>query len=338
MTRSPFLIATAALALILLAASLGGIPAGPSSARAQEMLAAAWSDAERIPYLAQGETAVEVQGRWLRSRIRVSADDRRERYEYTTGPATGAVVCCDGDQRWHCTRGGSVAAHAVGTDAIPAARPQIDRIARNYRFALTGRSRVAGRRAHVVTLIARDTNRRVRRLWVDAERWVILAMTQYDARGRPAAWTRYSEIEFRPGLEVSFPTPVPQADDGETARPTAEAGTDLSFRPATPRYLPAGYQAVGPPAIVDCPCGCSGVTEVRRYSDGVRSFSLFQTDLSRHRCDLDGACRRGHECGHGCRATSYGSETVVSRRVGPVTAVAVGDLSLGQLRRVVESL
>jgi hypothetical protein len=112
----------------------------------------------------------------------------------------------------------------------------------------------------------------------------------------------------------------------------------LGFRPAAPSYLPAGYHAAGPPALADCPCGCGGASELRRYSDGLRSFSVFQTDLSRHHCGLAKACRIGQQCGDGCRASDYGPGAAVTRQKGRVTVVAVGDLSVRELRRVVESL
>jgi len=190
----------------------------------------------------------------------------------------------------------------------------------------------------VITLIARDTHRRVRRLWVDAERSIVLATVQYDVSGRPVARSRYSRVVFQRDLKVPSIAPPSEKAPASGAERPADSVAKLGFDPGKPGYLPSGYRAVGPRSVVDCPCGCAAVTEIRRYSDGIRTFTLFQTDLRGDCCDLEGACQHGRECGDGCRATGYGPGATVSRRKGSISAVAVGDLSVRQLRRVVASL
>jgi negative regulator of sigma E activity len=328
----------ALLAAALLAMLATGGPGGPGQRHAQEIVAAAWSSAQSAPYQAKGATGVEFCGTWLESRIRVYNDGRRELLEYLTGAAAGTRIYRDGAQRYQQMPQGKVVTYASDGQTVPASAVEMRLVARNYRFALHHPSHIAGRRVQVVTMIARDTNRRVRRLWIDAERSVVLATTQYDVRGHPVAWSRYSSISFRPHLDVAALAGALKGRAVEDGLP-AKARARLGFSPAEPGCLPAGYRPVGPSAVVNCPCGCSGVSAVRCYSDGIRSFSLFQTDLRTHHCSgTADVCRHGRRCGHGCRATQYGPGSTVARQKGSLMVIAVGDLSVAQLQRVVESL
>lgn len=149
------------------------------------------------------------------------------------------------------------------------------------RIRLIGREKVAGRSAYVIEVRAKSNRpSHARRIWIDMQKWVKLRTEDVNSNGKVASTSRYTSIRFVNSLPAStfkasftkgvriIREPAPQR-----LSTIAEAQKSVPFRIMHPAYLPSGYVLEG----VLVRNYRQGKIVSIRYSDGVNSFSLFES-------------------------------------------------------------
>ena len=184
---------------------------------------------------------------------------------------------------------------------------------------MIGTAAIANRPA-VCLLVTRDEM--AKEVAIDRKTGVILRMITRQGKDEVSRMVveeiAYGPVTLKNGDARAVSTiksATPQKDISVPARQTE----------VRPRWLPAGMA----PRSADrtwCDC-CRIEMVVVRYSDGLRSLSLFEMGGAHH-CAMN----------EGCAMAPAAGALVESRQVGTITVVAVGDLSARQFARMMDSL
>lgn len=279
-------------------------------ARVDGRSAAGWLEFARrenraVAYHAEGQTRTDGQ------QARFILDQGNDgRYSMrVTGP--GQQQCTlgyDGRQLWYTT--GSQTEKRADTDGpIPPV---------NAKARILGTGAVAGR--PVVRLSVKSGNSR-KTISIDRQTGVILAMTTMFRRQVVSEMT-VEQVTFGPVRVMSCSGQ--QASAIESATP-AQLTQMLGGTLLHPGWLPAGFAPTGT-FTSSCNC-CAREVAVLRYSDGVRTLTLFEM-RSRMMCAM----------GKGCQMAPTGNALVAARCIGELSVTTVGNLDAGTLQRVVDNL
>lgn len=161
----------------------------------------------------------------------------------------------------------------------------VAKVESNYAVELGPASSIAGRKAISLSLVSKHTGALAQRIWVDDQTKLILRRENYTAEGHVGSKSSFDSIR----LGVDFPedlfnltvpkgmTLLSGATYGKSTTNTAELVKTLDFKFADPKYLPDGFVLEkGSAASHD---GVNTVEFV--YSDGLRTFSLFENATGR---------------------------------------------------------
>jgi hypothetical protein len=142
---------------------------------------------------------------------------------------------------------------------------------------------VAGRRADVVALVPKGSDKPVRRVWVDQQRYVCLKSEFYDGEGHVTRSEFFERISFDPDIppqEMALQPPpgvqsIVRPEPPQRAGPLREAQARAGFPIAVPQPegLPAGYKW-SPGASIILYQGEPVVW--LRFSNGLDIISLFE--------------------------------------------------------------
>jgi negative regulator of sigma E activity len=212
---------------------------------------------------------------------------------------------------------------------------------RNYEVKEEGTQTVAGRQAWVLALRCRARRMLAKRLWVDRETYATLGSEDYDCRGLCRSRSMMTQVGFG---EVRDTLVAPGGlgctrlvrDTSIQELPLDQVASRLGFLPRFPGYVPQHFERVGT-CLSHCPCGCGALSAQIRYTDGLRSFSVFETNPLHCRCSSRESCARGAHLDKAtsCYVKEYGAGAVVSNLQGEQTVVVVvGDLSKEEMIRV----
>jgi outer membrane lipoprotein-sorting protein len=149
---------------------------------------------------------------------------------------------------------------------------------RNYRAA-TGRDVViAGRAAHTVILINRYTGQTTMRLWVDAQTGLMLQRQVFSSLGSMVMQMHFDDVRFTNAIPLStfaLPASYPVVAGPSRGDPSTDPSAVMAragFAARGPRFLPEGFTAVAADLGDE-----NGVRTLHLlYSDGIRTFSLFE--------------------------------------------------------------
>ena len=195
-----------------------------------------------------------------------------------------------------------------------------------------GRERVAGRDAYVVQVTAGQRKSPTRKFWVDTDEWVKLKTQDIAPDGAVQSTSYYTRIDYLDSIPDSkFRVEVPDGyrvdrkPGGGESLSLDEARKEVPFRILEPKHLPRGFKAVGVKVI---PFRRGQMVAIR-YTDGVTSFSLFQTqERFLDRKFLDRLNEGPVQPGRG----------IHSWRQGGLNLTLVGKLSQDQLEKIAESV
>ena len=202
---------------------------------------------------------------------------------------------------------------------------------KELQITLIGKDKVAGRNAYVVEVKPRLRRQgQTRKFWVDTEKWVKLKTEDIAPDGSVASTSYYKKIDFTGSISgdkfrIEPPAGVRVEQDPASNMPMSveEAQKAAKFRLLQPTYLPPGFKPAGATVIPFR----HGVMVGLRYTDGVSSFTFFQTPLA--------PGNRGH-LRHGPVQPGKG---VYSWRLGDMNLTLVGPvISPDQMRRIADSV
>lgn len=254
----------------------------------------------------------------------------QERLISLTGPARevvrdGSVVTClfTDDQAAMVDKNPSRDLIGLGFSA------PVESLLENYRFMVDGEERVAGRTAHVVAVVPRESDRYAYRLWVDKDSSLLLKSMIIDRGGDVLEQVQFAQLELLDQVPVTRLKPeitgsgfTWRTDEGspEATGATATAPQDSTWQVG---WLPGGFamrdQAVDKLSTSEMP-----VAHLV-YSDGLAMVSVFIEQLM-----PDDAPIEGH--------SSRGAVNAFSQMTDEHQVTVVGELPLDTVRRIAASV
>jgi outer membrane lipoprotein-sorting protein len=218
----------------------------------------------------------------------------------------------------------------------------LGRIKRNYSVQAVDHAGVAGRQARTLSLISNYSHALVLRLWVDNATGLVLRRETYHSDGTIATKTSFDNIRFVKDLpndlfKMSVPagmTLTPGAEYGKATTDIASVTTGLRFKTVDPSSLPDGFTLDKGSSELR-----GGVQTVQFvYSDGLRSFSLFENPTGRFPT-FDGPDPKPIAVGkQNGEYTSVAGEWMLSWNAQGVNFIIVGDVTPKELARIAASL
>jgi negative regulator of sigma E activity len=215
-------------------------------------------------------------------------------------------------------------------------------LAANYRAVAGPVEMVASRPATLVALVNRYSGELMMRLWIDNATKVVLAKEAYRPDGSLAWRSRFDEIRFTSAIPSDdFSAVIPLGYQEVEGRRFADINDDFQrtydeagFKPVNPRYLPDGFRIIGAESST-----VDGVHNLHLlYSDGIRTLSLFENDVSATP-DFGGVKPSvTHFDGHDAEYVKDGPTTLLSWREHGLAFTLVGDLDLKALSDIATSV
>lgn len=243
-------------------------------------------DAEKkVSFTAHQVTTIARKPAVTSEQIIYKAGNRGMRMEYIEPPGLrGEVMADDGKTLVHYIPKEKVARKHPSRLAIMGMRTgQAGKAFSRggFQVNLVGKDKIAGRNAYVIEV--RPKMRRgvpARKFWVDTEKWIKLKTEDIAPDGTVTSMSYYTKIDFvndipNAKFHIDLPDGVRiEQDRGDRHSMSIEqARQKAGFRVLAPSYLPSGFKAAGATVMPFR----HGQLVVVRFSDGVSSFSLFQT-------------------------------------------------------------
>lgn len=218
----------------------------------------------------------------------------------------------------------------------------VAQVEKNYLIEAGAASVVAGRPARTLSLTSKYSKSLIERLWIDNSTKLILQRETYHANGTIATKTNFDNLrivtDFPKGL---FDLTVPQGMTLEQGAVYTKSTTNMAdlvrsvrFKISGPKYLPDGFSLEK--GDVEWQGDVQTVQFV--YTDGIRSFSLFENTTGRLP-QFEGATAKPIQVGDASgRYAFVGSDTLVSWNAGGLNLTLVGDLSPSELAKIGKSI
>jgi outer membrane lipoprotein-sorting protein len=214
----------------------------------------------------------------------------------------------------------------------------LGRVSQNYSIQVGAQTSVAGHKALTLSLVSNYTDSLVQRLWVDEVTKIVLQREAYHADGTIASKTSFDNIKYVKSLpadlfSLSVPagmTLVPGAVYGKSTTDVAALAGSVKFKVAAPKSLPNGFALQKGSSETR-----EGVETVQLiYSDGLRTFSLFENSTARLP-KFEGAAPKTISIGglSGEYALVSG-QSLVSWNSGKLNLTMVGDVGPKELARI----
>lgn len=188
-----------------------------------------------------------------------------------------------------------------------------------------GKDVVAGREAHIVR-VGRADGGPARRFWIDAQTGLRLKTEEIDPRGNVTSFSYFLSLDLHPKLtpqDFERPSPPPGVrivpERGESYDSLREAQKHVPFSLRAPGYLPPGYRL----RVVHVTRFQGHPVVSQRYTNGLSSFTLFQTnaEMPPHR-----------------QKSSSRDARIRTWRDGSLAFALIGSLSEDAMRRVADSV
>lgn len=236
------------------------------------------------------------------------ADQGRYLMRVTDAKGQACLLGDDGESTWYQAKGKTIRTASASPTPVPT----------HARCRILGTATIAGRPSVTLRVQSGDVRKD---LSIDRETGVTLAMMTAN-RQREVSRMTIERIAYQPVAVARCPM---HAKATMQAMSRDESAALLGTRPVEAGWLPTGMTLRGV-FRQWCTC-CQQETAVLRYSDGVRSVTLFE---------MPG----GYMCGleSGCRMAPTSGELIDSRRMGNITVVAVGNVDRKTLTKVIEHL
>lgn len=214
----------------------------------------------------------------------------------------------------------------------------LGRVQQNYAIQVGAESSVAGHKVLTLSLVSNFSDALVQRLWIDEITKVVLQREAYHADGTIASKTTFDNIKYVKSLpEELFRLTVPAgmtlvrgAAYGKSTTDVAALTANAKFKVVAPKSLPNGFSLQK--ASTETRDGVETVQLI--YSDGLRTFSLFENATARLP-KFEGAAPKSISVGGqvGQYALVSG-ESLLSWNAGKLNLTMVGDVGPKELARI----
>ena len=229
----------------------------------------------------------------------------------------------------------------------------------NYQASWKGEETISGRKADVVQLLpmqpAEGARGPARKLWIDSKTGLTLRQQSFNHQMMPVMESVLSEVNYAPQITFqTFVTPqqLKQAakkkpwmvhDNGHHGERVAQLS---GLMPPSPKSLPSGFRfdSVGTHRCQICTGPC--YAGLSRYTDGLNTLTVFAVNLTCPNFPYKNAKADGKppknesqkaQLKTALQSDAFGPGTMVMRDTTQGHLVAVGDLPIPALRRVLDS-
>lgn len=335
MKRAAPVIILIALVAVLAAAGVVYLRQLEDGVDASDLFARTLAAQESLTYIAETTTTTRYAGRRITTRATVYRRGASERIEYPDASQQGAWAITRGRTTFTCLPGQDLLLENTA-DSLLTSPQRTALLQANYRARMEGSDLVAGRMARVLRITPRKAPGPSRKIWVDAERLVVLRSIDYSASGQARTEMEVLSIDCDARIDAArFAAPANAA--GQRIAVTTPSrphrlGNALRIQVGKPSYLPRGYSLDGC-YLFNCQCGCGHRAAQLTYTDGLGMISIFQVhgDVS---CS-SGSCG---ENGQGCIIQDSEVARLGQVERGGKSVVVVADLPPEEIRRVAESV
>lgn len=358
--KRPLLQRYAGTALTLLAVAIGGFAAvrwaslmgsqpqavaTTSDTRAWALLGRALRANSETSFAAHVETVVFVGERSLQSEARIVRAPGHLAITYLSGPMKGQRSGVSHQLFWRQDAAGQITPYARSA-SLPAqiAQRRFELMRANYQAQMRAPDEIDGRPVEVVEL--RPAHSRsdfvgpARRVFIDDATGLTLRTEEFNARLQPASHSTFSQLDLRPVIsQTTFRAPSALLNAanqsfwrgeelGGDARAVAQKA---GLVPPQSANVPRGWERDG---FGVHRCEQTGddlpVAAFTRYTDGLNVLMLFAVkNVPSESAVLSTKAQMPTTC-------SFGPGTLVSRKDGAGTLLAIGDLPPEVLRRVLK--
>jgi negative regulator of sigma E activity len=208
----------------------------------------------------------------------------------------------------------------------------------SYTTKYLGTARLIGRPVRIIGLADKETANLIKVFWVDEKTGVFLRQDSLSQDGKPLSSTEFQNIEFAPSQPLELPIPEQMRPGARkslsTLAPLPEISRRVGFPVLTPKYLPAGFR-LEQSYLFPCPCGCNDVSADLHFTDGVKSFSVFETSVRDPHCSIAKDLKT--MAGKGVFTGASPTIQLVAVRRGKVLIMVVGEMPARQLKEIADS-
>jgi negative regulator of sigma E activity len=238
---------------------------------------------------------------------------KQGQFEMTVVDAHGrrCLLGDDGRYSWYRT-GSKTVRTAAGSNALP--------LPVKANSKILGIGTQAGRR--VVRLLVQNGDV-AKEISIDRNTGALLAMTTRERR-RVVSRMQFHHIVYQKDVPIGVCTKSAGLTTIHTAT-QAEVAQLLKAQPVVPTWLPESMKSQGM-YREQCQC-CRQEMAVLRYSDGLRSLTLFELP-GEHTCMMT----------QGCQMAPAQDDLLDSRRIGNISIITVSDLDRVTLQHVLATL
>jgi negative regulator of sigma E activity len=326
-------------ALLLAASLIAAVPSPKPTPSAPVLLRSAMNAPRHVSYV--GEVQVLHIGRRTGNvaifRVEHKAPDMTRRWYAAPQELYGDSIVTHGNTNYSIdVKRDRVVVSQDADDDQALTQGNYGLLTGNYEIAYGPDANVDGRRAYVILLNNKFTGQTTMRLQIDAKTHLVLERQEYASNGSLVAQMRIEQIRYTraiPDEVFDIPANLKQVDapaQGAESSDVQGAISHAGFAALVPKYLPQGFVPV------------AGGTETIKnvatlhllYSDGIRTFSLFQNekdaavDLSRYRATETKVAN------YAARYVEDGPTTLLAWSDGARHFALVGDLGLQELEKI----
>lgn len=319
------------------AAYLGRIQIG--HARAMALLERAENLMAATSFHGVMEVTAPVGGTMTTVQMEVSSSPAYGSYYCSLGKGQGLELTADiTKDGMECSFGESGAGWSLPNGEQ---RFNAELIRENYTATLMGRDALLEREVDILCLEPRHLGRPVVMFWLDRETGVPLKQTrtiadvgivqqsEFKSFGLGASESHLRKAEKRNAVAKNGQKPL-------AAKPCQmkELEAETGLAPQLPSIIPAGFRHKGT-CVYHCPCNCGMKSAAINYSDGLATFTVFQTSDSFKKCSQSEAV--ADNSGHCKTEASPSGHLAITHKNGVIVAV-VGDLTRDEARQVALSV
>jgi negative regulator of sigma E activity len=290
----------------------------------------------KVAFIARQATTIKGKTSITSEQIVYRAGFKGMRIEYVQPPALkGEVIVDDGEVYMHLIPRERIL--RSGPSRLKMLQMRTSEASKGFRrnllsVNLIGKDHVAGRDAYIIEVKSNRPGRHpTRKFWVDTAKWIKLKTQDIAPDGTLLSMSYYKEIDFVDQIdERKFHLDIPpgvhvvRQPQWKTV-PLDKVKKYAGFKVLEPTYLPKGFRAVGASLIPFR----HGKMVVVRYTDGVSSFSLFQTPS--HMLDRKFLARL-HE------GPVKPREGIYSWKADGLNLTIVGQISMDEIRKIAASI
>jgi len=206
----------------------------------------------------------------------------------------------------------------------------------NYSAVYEGQDEVAGRPVDILSVRPIHEGRPQLTLWMDKETHVILRQRKVTPDNELCSDMTIQSIHYgQPKPNYKHIASHIRVKNGKWPLTSVQLEKETGFRTIRPSFLPAGFKA-GNQGVYFCPCNCGMKSQALRYTDGLASFTVFETSDTRIVCKNAEAEVLAKL--NSCTTGKIDGDMLAGMKRGHLLVAVIGDLTHSDARKIALSV